>query len=141
MQNYQNILIALDIYDNYEKVLDRGLKIAGSPSEISLVYTLLPEIYFAPYGAAFPTDLTDKIQTEATNKLTEIARMHSISEDRLYVPVGSAADRIHFVANEIGADLIVLGTHGRSGLRLMLGSTANAVLHGVKRDVLAVRIE
>ncbi len=39
------------------------------------------------------------------------------------------------------ADLIVLGTHGRHGLGLILGSTANGVLHGASCDVLAVRID
>ena len=37
-------------------------------------------------------------------------------------------------------DLIVVGTHGRHGIGLLLGSTANSVLHGVDRDVLAVRV-
>jgi universal stress protein A len=36
--------------------------------------------------------------------------------------------------------LIVIGTHGQKGLQLLLGSTANAVLHGAGCDVLAVRI-
>jgi universal stress protein A len=44
------------------------------------------------------------------------------------------------MAEKINADLIVVGTHGQSGLRLLLGSTANAVLHGVKTDVLAVKV-
>jgi universal stress protein A len=44
------------------------------------------------------------------------------------------------MANEKNIDLIVIGTHGRSGIKLLLGSTANSVLHGVKQDVLAVRV-
>ena len=56
------------------------------------------------------------------------------------VEIGSPADEIHHMAEKLNADLIVIGTHGQSGLRLLLGSTANAVLHGVKRDVLAVKI-
>jgi universal stress protein A len=44
------------------------------------------------------------------------------------------------MAEELDADLIVLGTHGRHGLGLMLGSTANAVLHGAPCDVLAVKV-
>jgi len=37
-------------------------------------------------------------------------------------------------------DLIVLGTHGQKGVQLLLGTTANSVLHGSNCDVLAVRI-
>jgi len=37
-------------------------------------------------------------------------------------------------------DLIIVGSHGRHGWRLVLGSTANAVLHGARCDVLAARV-
>ena len=37
-------------------------------------------------------------------------------------------------------DVIVVGSHGKHGLALLLGSTANGVLHGANRDVLAVRV-
>jgi len=54
---------------------------------------------------------------------------------------GDPSDEIQNFANEIHADLIVIVTHGRSGIKLLLGSTANAVLHGVKQDVLAVHMD
>ncbi|MFP6816664.1 MAG: universal stress protein [Pseudomonadales bacterium] len=53
---------------------------------------------------------------------------------------GSTADGVHDLARTIGADLIVVGTHGRHGLQLIKGSTANAVLHGVQCDALSVRV-
>ena len=53
---------------------------------------------------------------------------------------GHPAEQIHGVAKELGADLIVIGTHGRHGFALLLGSTANAVLHGARCDILAVRV-
>jgi universal stress protein A len=37
-------------------------------------------------------------------------------------------------------DLIIIGSHGRHGIRILLGSTANAILHSAKCDVLAVRV-
>ncbi len=43
--------------------------------------------------------------------------------------------------NDIDFDLIIIGTHGQHGIALLLGSTANAVLHGVSCDVLAVRVK
>ena len=44
------------------------------------------------------------------------------------------------VAEEQSCDLIVVGSHGRHGLALLLGSTANDVLHGAPCDVIAVRL-
>ena len=41
---------------------------------------------------------------------------------------------------ELETDLIVVGSHGRYGLALLMGSTANGVLHGATCDVLAVRV-
>ncbi|WP_292363901.1 universal stress protein, partial [Methylophaga sp. UBA1464] len=37
-------------------------------------------------------------------------------------------------------DLIVVGSHGRKGIKMLLGSTANAILHHARCDVLAVRL-
>ena len=47
---------------------------------------------------------------------------------------------VNFLPSDIAADLIVIGSHGRHGLALLLGSTANGVLHGAPCDVLAIRV-
>jgi len=46
-----------------------------------------------------------------------------------------------YYANQVGADLIVMGSHGKAGIRLLLGSTTQAVLHSAKCDVLAVKVK
>ncbi len=57
------------------------------------------------------------------------------------IVAGSVGVQIRHVAETIGADLIVVGSHGRHGLSLLLGgSTPNDVLHGAQCDVLAVHI-
>ncbi|WP_313899138.1 universal stress protein [Leclercia adecarboxylata] len=48
---------------------------------------------------------------------------------------------MHRLAKKQGCDLIVVGSHGRHGLALLLGSTANDILHGAPCDVLAVRLK
>jgi universal stress protein A len=63
-----------------------------------------------------------------------------IVESQVYTKTGNPSNEIHNLAKEIQAYLIMIGTHGQSGLKLLLGSIANAVLHGVKCDVLAVKI-
>ena len=47
---------------------------------------------------------------------------------------------VHRVAIERNSDLIIVGSHGRHGLALFLGSTSNGILHGATCDVLAVRV-
>jgi universal stress protein A len=53
---------------------------------------------------------------------------------------GQPRQEIHGLAKEQHCDLIVVGSHGRHGLALLLGSTANDILHGASCDVLAVRL-
>jgi nucleotide-binding universal stress UspA family protein len=64
---------------------------------------------------------------------------HSVDVEYL-IKDGVAADEILRAADEVGADLIVLGTHGRTGLRrLLVGSVAEAVLRRARCPVLALR--
>lgn len=140
MANYDRILVALDIYSDYQAVLDKALSLANSSDQLMLVYVTLPQVFFEPYGAAVTPDISGEIRDQARVRLATIAKECNVSENRLFVPVGSPADEIHRVATDQEADLIVLGTHGQSGVKLLLGSTANAVLHGVGCDVLAVKV-
>ncbi|PKG99211.1 universal stress protein [Paraglaciecola sp. MB-3u-78] len=140
MDSYQNILVALDLYSDYKPVLERALNIAQSPSQISLVYVTFPQVYFESYGVGVGTDYVNDNQESAKATLSELAKTHHIPDAQVYVPIGSAVNEIHVLSESIKADLIVMGTHGQSGLKLLLGSTANGVLHGVKCDVLAIRI-
>lgn len=138
--DYQNILIAVDVFSDYEPILERGLKMAKSSSNVSLIHVLVPEVIYEPYGVIFPTEFVGQVRDRANEKLMSIAEKHDIAPEKVFIPVGRPADEIQELSENINTDLIVIGTHGRSGISLLLGSTANAVLHGVKRDVLAVRI-
>lgn len=140
MQNYQNILVPIDIFSDFKKVIKRALDIAQNPAQISLVYVTFPHVYFESYGFGVGADFVNDNQKNAKTTLIEIAIKYQIPEHQIYVPIGSPVDEIHQLSESIKADLIVLGTHGQSGLKLLLGSTANGVLHGVKCDVLAVKV-
>jgi universal stress protein A len=73
-------------------------------------------------------------------KLQNLGESHSIPADHLHILHGSPAHEIHRFAENHDIDLIVIGTHGQKGLQLLLGSTANSVLHGAGCDVLSVRV-
>ncbi len=142
MNSYRKILVAIDFDAEHENVIKRALSIAKSPEDISLIYVSLPSIYIQPYlygMPEYPLDDTDLLEV-ANERLQKVAKEFGISKENAYVKSGVVADEIHNLANENHVDLIVIGTHGRSGIKLLLGSTANSVLHGVKQDVLAVRM-
>ncbi len=140
MSHYNTILVALDVYAEHEPVIDRAMKMAATSSSVHLIYVTYPQTNFEPYGLFLERDYSTDIQQHARARLLEIADQHKIPADQVHVAIGSPADQIHRTADSIAADLIVIGTHGQSGMQLLLGSTANAVLHGVKTDVLAVRV-
>jgi len=74
-------------------------------------------------------------------RLAKLAEKLAVTEDRLWLEMGSPKSEIIRVAEENKVDLIVVGSHGRHGLGLLLGSTANGVLHHAACDVLAVRLQ
>jgi universal stress protein A len=77
---------------------------------------------------------------QALSHLTDLGARYGVAEQDIYVVLGAPALEIRESSREFAADLIVIGTHGRHGLGLLLGSTANGVLNGVDCDVLAVRV-
>jgi universal stress protein A len=143
MNSYQKILVAIDINAQYDQVINKALTVCQSVEELSLVYVPLPMTYISPYlyGVDYGSINDAERETKAHDRLKDIAKQFGIAEQNVYFKVGEAADEIRSIACQIHADLIVIGTHGRSGIKLLLGSTANSVLHGVEQDVLAVRIK
>ena len=142
MSHYQHILVGLDLSRESQQVVDRVKDLFGdSSSRITLLHIQEP-LSFA-YGGDIPMDLTDiqgQLEEQAQVRLKEIAGQLGVSDDDQHVIVGQAAHEMHCFAKENNVDLIIVGCHGRHGLALLFGSTANGVLHGASCDVLAVRI-
>jgi nucleotide-binding universal stress UspA family protein len=57
-----------------------------------------------------------------------------------HVVTGYAAEEIFGVADKEGADMIIMGTHGRKGIdRILFGSVAEKVVKGAKCPVMTIR--
>lgn len=141
MAQYAKILVAIDLTEESEQVLEKAVGMAAS-SNIHLVYVSEPLTYL--YGGQFQVDLTgveDELKQRASETLANLGRSTKIPTSQQHVIIGKPAAQIKILAEEIDADLIVLGSHSRHGLGLLLGSTANGVLHGAPCDVLTVRID
>ncbi len=146
MATYQKILVAVDLSSESELVLKQAQRIAASDAEIHLVYVQEPmdNVYvgIVPQSAAFSGlgDLEAQLGEELKQKLKKLGDSHSIPADCQHILNGSPAHEIHRFVKENDIGLIVIGTHGQKGLQLLLGSTANSVLHGATCDVLSVRV-
>jgi universal stress protein A len=142
MSNYTKILVAVDLSDDSAVVIQRALAIsANNSAELHVIHVIEP-LSFA-YGGDIPMDFSgiqDEIQQQASTQLKRFGEKHGIAEDKQHIVLGRPEVEVHSQAKETGVDLIVIGSHGRHGLALLLGSTANGVLHGAGCDVLAVRV-
>ena len=144
MQAYQHVLFATDFTDEALQVGARAKEIAQHyGARLSLIHVIEP-IVVSPGYDLLPVmpDLPDEVlQTSSQEALRRLAERLEIPDAGQRVITGvSTKEGILEAVRELGVDLIVIGSHGRHGLALLLGSTANAVLHGAPCDVLAVRI-
>ncbi len=143
---YRNVLAAVDTTDEAGEVLKAAREMADDKkSTISVVTVLRPMADFYVDLFSILEDnasigIESKAVEHATAWLSDLAKRNGIDASAVNVIIGTPAVEIRRMAEKSDADLIVLGTHGRHGLGLMLGSTANAVLHGAQCNVLAVKV-
>jgi universal stress protein A len=143
---YRNILVAVDSTDEAEQVLKAAREIADDQESMLSVVSVVSPItgFYVDLFLVLEDDARIGIESEALKRttawLTDLAKHNGINVSEVNVIIGKPPVEIRRIAVELDADLIVLGTHGRHGLGLMLGSTANAVLHGAPCNVLAVKV-
>ena len=142
MSIYQNILVAIDLNDEANKVVQKAHHLSlQSGAKLTLIHVTEPLSY--AYGGDIPMDLTvmqTQLNEDAEERMNNFVKQQELSNvDQLLVS-GHIETEVHRVAIELSTDIIVVGSHGRHGLALLLGSTSNGILHGATCDVLAVRI-
>ena len=137
---YKQILVATDLSTETDFILDkvRGIQVY-SGAQLNLVHVVepLPGYSYAYLGIE---DIEEQLIQEARETLAKLGEKLTIPKDHQWIEIGPAKNKILKIADDIQADLIICGSHGRHGLSLLLGSTANAILHGAKCDVLTVRL-
>ena len=143
MADYRQILVAVDFTPKTEQITSRARELARqNGARVALVHVVELEVPSYPADLPLPgeLDFSRRLLEQAEVSLKELAITHGLGEAKRYVESGSAKRVIVQLAEDTGADLIVLGSHGRHGLQRLLGDTAIGVLHRAPCDVLAVRI-
>jgi len=137
---YKQLLFATDLTSDTEYLVEKVRAMATfTGAKVSIVHVVepLPGYSYAYLGIE---DIEGQLIEEARNAMAKLADKLNVHKSSQFVEVGPTKTKILKVAEDIRADLIICGSHGRHGLSLLLGSTANAILHGAKCDVLTVRL-
>ena len=140
---YQHILVAVDFADECHPVVARAQALAtATGAKLALVHVIEPMAM--AFGGDVPMDLSMLQQQQFDQAKERMDRLFNkypeINRGDSHLTYGQPRQEIHQLAKDQNCDLIVVGSHGRHGLALLLGSTANDVLHGAPCDVLAVRL-
>jgi len=146
---YQRILVPIDGSVTAERALQEAIKLAAGKAQLRLVYVIEQVYPLDTEGYAFIDYVALQEAVRKTGERTlaqaaeQVRRSGMTAETTLLdVPGERVASMIDDEALNWRADLIVIGTHGRSGLsRLLLGSVAEGVVRGASVPVLLVRAE
>lgn len=149
-ESFKRILVTTDFSQSGDHALGHALRLAADHGAEVLVYHVM-ETIIAPnplYAHYYPTELLNpEIQARAekdaqqalVDRLPKEGDLAAVPTTTL-VGHGIPADEIIRIAEERAVDLIVIATHGRTGLKhLFMGSTAERVIRHVHCPVLVVR--
>ena len=148
MTTYKHLLVPVDESPMSYAAAEQALSLA---KDLNCRVTIMSVIAVDPFvGVDFYkvapaiTDYFMQAEQNAQNRLAEIQQSFSregISVDTKIIRGVAASEGIVQIANEIGADLIIMGSHGRTGVKkMMLGSVAQNVLTQSPVPVLIVKV-
>lgn len=148
MTTYKHLLVPVDESPMSYAAAEQALSLAKDlkcPVTIMSVIAVDPFVGVDFYKVAPAiTDYFMQAEQNAQNRLAEIQQSFSregISVDTKIIRGVAASEGIVQIANEIGADLIIMGSHGRTGVKkMMLGSVVQNVLTQSPVPVLIVKV-
>jgi nucleotide-binding universal stress UspA family protein len=144
MRSIRKILVPTDFSDGAREALDLAVDLSRRlDASITLFHVWQFPVYPIPEGMVFPSaEAISSTMAKVNDALTKLKKMVETAG----VPIDTKAEQgtpfvdIVRTAKSGGYDLIVMGTHGRTGLRhLLLGSVAENVVRKAHCPVLTVR--
>lgn len=141
----KTILVPTDLSERAEEALTYACELARKlDATLHLVNVIgIPALGVPELGVALTGSMIDSLVVDnqtALDAVAERCRAAGTTIGQVILKTGDARDMINQAAEELGADLIVMGTHGRSGIsRALLGSTAETVVRSAPCAVLTVR--
>lgn len=155
---YNHILIAIDGSELATKSLEHGLALASALNARASIVTVTAswEVASKMWGAIelsylddedpdrTPREVYERAMEQQASEILDAAKTyaekHKATYEALHLQGDYPAPTIIKAVEDIGCDLVVMGSHGRRGIaRFLMGSQANEVVSSAKIPVLIVR--
>jgi nucleotide-binding universal stress UspA family protein len=135
----QTVVAPVDFSPESFAAVESAVDIAGDSAKVHVVH-VLPELSAADPGVIWQTADDEKRAAHVRDALHEKLADPKFQNVQIHVAVGDPGHRVAQYAEELEADLIVISSHGRRGLRrLLIGSVAERVIRLAHCPVLVLR--
>ena len=135
----KTVVVPVDFSNESLASVGTALHFASSPSDVHVVH-VIPELNLAEAGVIWQ-EIDDTARSQhAVEALRKELSAEEYAQVQIDVEVGDPGHRVADFAKRVGADLIVMPSHGRTGLsHMLLGSVAERVVRLSHRPVLVMR--
>ena len=142
------VLVALDLKRKdrnharlNKKAIEAGCKIASLfGGEVHLVYTITVSSVLSDLDIVDARKVQKAAATQAKEAMEALAAPYGIPKANMHLPLGKVGQGVNNTAAKLKADLLVMGTTGKTGLKgLVLGNAAEKVLTRAQCDILALK--
>lgn len=135
----QSVVVPIDFSDESFEALHAALDMVEKPSGLHVIH-VLPALEPAEPGVIWQTVDDESRRRHAEQALRERTGDSKLAGIEVNIAIGDPGHEIADYAQHVGAELIVLPSHGRTGLkRLLIGSTAERVVRLAHCPVLVLR--
>ena len=149
-RDYKHLLLAVDFAPEAQPVIERAVQLRTLyRARLSLVHVLeyvpqtvelMPMSYAGDVVLPEAFGLESQLIDVARGQMDELGERLEVPPEDRHIQVGPTGHAIQAAADELGVDLVILGGHGRHGLKALFGSTVKSIVQGLSCDVLCVRI-
>lgn len=146
-RNKHNVLAAInpnnhdDVHQELNSVILQWSKKWANTfnSTLHIVYSLPVSKILKELDIIDINEYASKHRKKGEEKLTELLRQHDLTDVNIHITAGSPEKTIPHYANELKAELVIMGSMGRRGLSGMLvGNVAEKVMHNLRTDSLVI---
>jgi nucleotide-binding universal stress UspA family protein len=144
MSHFENktIVVPFDFSEPSTRAIDMAIELGGQAAKLHLIHVVvpIPTLISLDSGMPVPISYDKELVDDAVNHMKELFEHGKYSQFERHCVIGDPGSEIVNLAKSVQADLIVIPSHGRTGLkRLFLGSVAERVLRLSECPVLVLR--